>query len=120
MSEVKTVRPGKEWWDRLCAIPRYGFVHSPDNKRVLKMEGIGTWIDMHAAQEVVDGAQDDLNAALAREAALQVRLNVADQRVDDLGSALKHLVHNVKATGKRLDLGLAMEVAEQTLKGGDV
>lgn len=63
--------------------------------------------------------QADFDAALAREAALQARLNITDQRNADLESALKHLVHNVKATGKRLDLGLAMEVAEQTLKGGD-
>jgi hypothetical protein len=42
-------------------------------------------------------------------------LEAADE-IERLRFALKHLVHNIKATGKRLDLGLAMEVAEAALK----
>lgn len=61
---IKT-REGYEFWDKLCAIPRYGFIHSADNSRILKAEGIGNWIDMHAAQEVVDGAQDEINGLRA-------------------------------------------------------
>ena len=37
------------------------------------------------------------------------------KRRDELLAALKHLRHNVKATGKRLDLGLAMDVAEEAI-----
>lgn len=57
---------GRYFWDKLCAIPRYGFIHSRDNSRVLKVEGIGNWIDQHAAQEVVDAAQDEINALAQR------------------------------------------------------
>lgn len=60
MRNIKT-REGYEFWDKLCALKRYGFIHSPDNSRILKTEGIGNWIDMHEAQEVVDQAQDRIN-----------------------------------------------------------
>ena len=42
-------------------------------------------------------------------------LEAADE-IERLSNALRHLVHNVKATGKRLDLGLAMEAAEAALR----
>lgn len=60
MRNIKT-REGYEFWDKLCALKRYGFIHSPDNSRVLKTEDIGNWIDMHEAQAVVDQAQDRIN-----------------------------------------------------------
>lgn len=67
-------REGYDYWDKICAIPRYGFIHSPDNSRVLKAEGIGNWIDMHAAQEVVDAAQDDINGLRAERDKLRAQL----------------------------------------------
>lgn len=73
-------REGYEYWDKLCAIPRYGFIHSPDNSRVLKVEGIGNWINMHAAQEVVDAAQDEVNGLRAEKAELLAAL----ERLADL------------------------------------
>jgi len=65
--EVHSVqtREGYDVWDKLCAIPRYGFIHSPDNRRVLKAEGIGNWIDRDDAMRVVDDAQSELNLARA-------------------------------------------------------
>lgn len=54
-------REGYEWWDRLCKLPRYGFLLAPSGNRVVKTEGIGNWIDMHAAQEIVDDAQSEIN-----------------------------------------------------------
>lgn len=66
---IKT-REGYDYWDKLCAIPRYGFIHSPDNSRVLKAEGIGNWIDQHAAQEVMDDAQSEVNQLRAERDAL--------------------------------------------------
>lgn len=63
-------REGYDYWDKLCAIPRYGFIHSPDNSRVLKAEGVGNWIDQHAAQEVVDEAQSEVNQLRAENKAL--------------------------------------------------
>lgn len=51
-----------DYWQKICAVPHYGFIHSPDNSRVLKVEGIGNWIDMHDAQDVVGAAQSEINA----------------------------------------------------------
>ncbi|MBI8834215.1 hypothetical protein JEZ99_32045, partial [Pseudomonas aeruginosa] len=36
-------------------------------------------------------------------------------RVAELAQALRHLLHNIKASGKRIDLGLAKECAEDAL-----
>ena len=70
-------REGYDIWDKLCAIPCYGFLLAPEGSRVVKAEGIGNWIDKHAAQEVVDQAQSELNelrAALAAVTAERDRL----------------------------------------------
>lgn len=72
-NQIKT-REGKEYWDKICSIPSYGFIHSPDNTQVLKVEGIGNWIDKHAAQEVVDQAQDKINELTSENKRLQVAL----------------------------------------------
>ncbi len=61
MRNIKT-REGYEYWDKICSLKRYGFIHSHDNSRVLKVEGIGTHIDMYEAQQVVDEAQDEINS----------------------------------------------------------
>lgn len=43
------------------------------------------------------------------------RLEAALARVAELAQALRHLLHNIKASGKRIDLGLAKECAEDAL-----
>lgn len=94
MRDVKT-RKGFEFWDRICALKHYGFIHSPDNTRVLKAEGLGNWIDMHEAQQIVDQAQDRINdleqsEALANETvglALRAGTKTAQER-DALQSEL--------------------------------
>ncbi len=73
MRNVKT-REGFKYWDKICSLVSYGFLHSPDNKRILKTPGIGNWIDKHEAQTIVDEAQDEINElreelAKSREAA---------------------------------------------------
>ena len=86
MRNVKT-REGYEIWDRICALPRYGFVHSPDNSRVLKVEGIGSWIDMYEAQRIVDDAQGEVNvlrAALIKIIALSDDIEVCERATDAL------------------------------------
>lgn len=77
-------REGYEYWDKLCAIPRYGFIHSPDNSRVLKTEGIGNWIDQHAAQEVVDQAQDEINGLRAEVERLTLATTEQRQIIEGL------------------------------------
>lgn len=94
---VKT-REGYDYWDKLCAIPRYGFIHSQDNSRVLKAEGIGNWIDQHAAQEVVDEAQDEINSLRQQRDALLAALEtLAKQCRAELGYHLLHVVDEVTA-----------------------
>lgn len=70
MRNIKT-REGYELWDKICALPRHGFIHSPDNSRVIKVEGIGSWIDMYEAQRIVDEAQDEVN--ILRRALIAIR-----------------------------------------------
>lgn len=62
MSErnIKT-REGFDYWDELCAIPRYGFLLGKTGNSVQKAEGIGNWIDRDAAMQVMDEAQSDVN-----------------------------------------------------------
>ena len=75
MRNTKT-REGYDYWDKLCSIPRYGFVHSPDNSRVLKVEGIGNWIDRDEAQVIMDEAQEEIN--ILRDHVKKLRLALAD------------------------------------------
>ena len=60
MRNIKT-REGYEFWDKICALKNYGFLLSADRMRVVKTEGIGNWIDMHDAHEIVDQAQEEVN-----------------------------------------------------------
>lgn len=72
MSDLKRViREGLEYWDRICELKRYGFIHSQDNSRVLKVEGMGSWIDMYEAQNIVDAAQHEINDLKAENESLR-------------------------------------------------
>jgi len=90
---VKT-REGMEYWDKICSLKHYGFLHSPDGKRVVKTEGIGNWIDKFEAQEIVDQAQDEINQYRAERDALQVQLTAADERNDTAKSLIQRIVAN--------------------------
>lgn len=94
MRNVKT-REGFEYWDKICSLKHYGFLHSPDGKRVVKTEGIGNWIDKFEAQEIVDQAQDEINQCRAERDALQVLLTAADERNDTAISLIQRIVANV-------------------------
>lgn len=65
MRNVKT-REGFKYWDKICSLTSYGFLHSPDNQRILKTPDIGNWIDKHEAQTIVDEAQDEINELQAQ------------------------------------------------------
>lgn len=130
-------RHGMEFWDKICALKHYGFLLAPEGNRVVKAEGIGNWIDMHEAQQVVDAAQSEINGLRAerdqglareavltarleqkiteiideatkaidsyrKEAALQDRLNVTDQKVDDLTAENAALCQAVKHSAMRI------------------
>lgn len=68
--DIKT-RKGYEHCDKMSALKRYGFIHSHDNSRVLKVEGIGTHIDMFEANQIVDDAQSEIN--VLRDALERIR-----------------------------------------------
>jgi len=84
---IKT-REGMEYWDKICALEHYGFLHSPDNKRILKTPGIGNWIDKFEAQCVVDQAQDRINdlTELLRQIRMAPVLNpeLLNKRIDEV------------------------------------
>lgn len=82
---VLAPRPGKEFWDKLTALPRYMFLLKASGSGVQKLEDFtGNWIDVHEAQQVVDQAQEEINQLRGERDALQLRLNAADQRIDEL------------------------------------
>jgi len=82
---VIALRPGKEFWDKLNTLPRYMFLLKPSGNGVQKLEDFtGNWIDVHEAQQVVDQTQEEINQLRAERDALQLRLNAADQRIDEL------------------------------------
>lgn len=83
MRNVET-REGFEYWDKICSLTSYGFIHSSDNKRILKTPGIGNWIDKHEAQTIVDSAQDEINGLKAEREVLVEELT---KLREDLSSA---------------------------------
>jgi hypothetical protein len=86
-STVLSPRRAKEFWDKLNALPRYMFLLKPSDAGIQKLEDrTGNWIDVYEAQQVVDQAQEEINQLRAERDALQLRLNAADQRIDELTS----------------------------------
>lgn len=78
-------RPCREFRDKLNALPRYMFLLKPSDVGIQKLEdSTGNWIDVHEAQQVVDQAQEEINQLRAERDALLLRLNAADQRIDEL------------------------------------
>ena len=53
-------REGYDVWDKLCAIPKFGFLIGPSGG-VVKVADIGNWIDRDEAQSVVDEVQCEVN-----------------------------------------------------------
>ncbi|WP_341304691.1 hypothetical protein [Pseudomonas sp. TMP25] len=66
-------REGYDVWDKLCAIPKYGFIKSPAGA-VVKVLDIGSWIDRDEAMRVVDEAQSELNICRSEREALAAEL----------------------------------------------
>lgn len=90
-------REGYEVWDRLNAIPHYGFLLNPKGNGVVRAEGIGDWIERHAAQVVIDDAQSDLNTLREENARLQdevQRLRKDAARYNVLRQADVDTIHN--------------------------
>lgn len=91
---IKT-REGYDVWDKLCAIPKFGFLIGPSGG-VVKVVDVGNWIDRDEAQKVVDDAQSELNLLRAE----LDRSRACLSRVDAENSALKAELAGVKSQQK--------------------
>lgn len=96
MSRNIKTREGYELWDRLNAIPHYGFLLNQKGNGVIRAEGVGDWIERHAAQVVVDDAQSEVNVLREENAKLQAEVtalskNVVEFTREDFDATLNNL-----------------------------
>jgi 7-keto-8-aminopelargonate synthetase-like enzyme len=96
MSRNIQTREGYELWDSLNAIPHYGFLLNPQGNGVVRAEGVGDWIERHAAQVVVDEAQSEVNELRKENAKLQAEVtalskNVVEFTREDFDATLNNL-----------------------------
>lgn len=103
-NETKPQRPVREFWDKICSLKHYGFIHSPDNSRVLKAEGIGNWIDKHEAQEIVDEAQQLINQLRAERDALRDEVGQVKGEYDRAVNKVDALQQRLTAADEQLDV----------------
>lgn len=96
-------REGYDVWDKLCAIPKFGFLIGPSGG-VVKVADIGNWIDRDEAQSVVDEAQCEVNLLRHEASAAQA---IIDGLRGDLAVALK--VPSVAAMHAYLDTECAKD-----------
>ena len=80
-------REGYDVWDKLCAIPKFGFLIGPSGG-VVKVADIGNWIDRDEAQSVVDEAQCEVNLLRHEAADAQAIIDGLRGEVADLRSML--------------------------------
>lgn len=72
-------RPGNEYVDRANDIQRYAFLFSRDGKSIQKTPmSSGLYIDGHTAVQLVDEAQNEINALKARINVLELQLGQKD------------------------------------------
>ncbi|SDZ27921.1 hypothetical protein [Pseudomonas sp. NFIX28] len=107
-------RPGREFWDKLNALPRYAFFLSRSSTSVQKFENkaLGNWIDVHEAQKVVDQAMDRIGELQAEVDALREALLIYSgqhershqvghvEMLDIAQAALNGFVHNRESSAK--------------------
>jgi hypothetical protein len=96
MSRNIQTREGYDFWDRLNAIPHYGFLLNQQGNGVVRAEGVGDWIERHAAQVVVDDAQSEVNVLREENAKLQAEVaslskNVVEFTREDFDATLNNL-----------------------------
>lgn len=101
-------REGYEVWDRLCKIPRYGFLLAPEGNRVVKALDIGDWIDRHEAQKVVDDAQSEINILKAQRA----ELLAAIARLTEASRPVGTIAFNIGQSHEQWDTTIRPAVSE--------
>ncbi|MGE6387326.1 hypothetical protein ACQKEN_16880 [Pseudomonas sp. NPDC078416] len=96
MSRNIKTREGFDFWDRLNAIPHYGFLLNERGNGVVRVEGVGYWIERNAAQVIVDDAQSEVNVLREENAKLQAEVtalskNVVEFTREDFDATLNYL-----------------------------
>lgn len=75
-----TPRPGKEWWDTFCELPRFAFFLGEDengNPRIDKTPfPTGLHVEEHSMREIVDAMQDEINELQRENEARKKRLTL--------------------------------------------
>ncbi|MFG9314474.1 hypothetical protein ACEP3J_11880 [Pseudomonas aeruginosa] len=111
--------PGKgEEFERSYTVERRPLMTIAQHERIVKawIERWKAYIELSAkiaAQR--DAADARLHEVATACATAEQERDAALARVAELAQALRHLLHNIKASGKRIDLGLAKECAEDAL-----
>lgn len=95
-------REGYDVWDKLCAIPKFGFLIGPSGG-VVKVADIGNWIDRDEAQSVVDEAQCEVNLLRHEASDAQSIIDGLRGEVERLQRAEKNDAIAYKAALERQD-----------------
>ena len=135
MSEVK-----RKLFEAANPVPFGVFWSEPDSRYMTSMvhlnciEFNGKWLGWNSAQSELSALREELaeiKESLAYRGSLlnrtQQRAEAAEQRNAELiessstvigacESAIKHVIHNLKASGKRVDIGLAGSSCDEALR----
>lgn len=104
MSRNIKTREGFDIWDRINAIPHYGFLLNQQGNGVVRAEGVGDWIERHAAQVVVDDAQSQLNVLREENAKLQAEVTALSKNVVEFTRAdFDATLNNLRRMGASID-----------------
>ena len=104
MSRNIKTREGFDFWDRLNAIPHYGFLLNQQGNGVIRAEGVGDWIERHAAQMVVDEAQSEINVLREQNAKLQAEVTALSKNVIDMNREdFDAILNNLRRLGASID-----------------
>ncbi|MCT0802315.1 H-NS histone family protein [Pseudomonas aeruginosa] len=117
------------WRERGCEVSEDELMTVAQHERIVgALRAVITQLRQHkndymdAGQETYRALQNEIREREAEIARLDglvssrtTERDAALARVAELAQALRHLLHNIKASGKRIDLGLAKECAEDAL-----
>lgn len=104
MSRNIKTREGYEFWDRLNAIPHYGFLLNQQGNGVIRAEGIGDWIERHPAQVVVDDAQTEVNVLREENARLKAEVTALSKNVVEFTREdFDATINNLRRMGAGID-----------------
>lgn len=98
MKNIQT-REGFEFWDKICSVPSYGFLLSPDKSRIQRAPDVGSWIEKYEAQTIVSQAQDEINRLKEDLASADADKEAYAQNAIDLRRRLDRAIEMLYETG---------------------